>query len=87
MVWASPHFTALLYAVNIIRHKKTGNLAGLHFMVTENHQSPSRKDPNKIIKPSRKDTQKLSLAGGVANVCVNHQPRLRLPVKYGTGEY
>jgi predicted NodU family carbamoyl transferase len=47
-------------------------------MVTENHQSLARNDQNKIIKPSRKDTQKSSLAGGVANVCKNHQLHVRV---------
>jgi len=46
-------------------------------MVTENHQSLARNDQNKIIKPSRKDTQKSSLAGGAANVCKNHQLHVR----------
>jgi hypothetical protein len=59
MVWAPPHFTALFYTGNF-SSRKTGNLAGLPFMVTENHQSSSRNDYNKTIKPSRKDTQKSS---------------------------
>jgi len=76
MVWASPHFTALFYTGNF-SSRKTGNLAGLGFMVAENHQSPSRNDQNKIIKPSRKEPQKSSLAGGLANGCKNHQLHVR----------
>jgi hypothetical protein len=34
-------------------------LAGLGFMVAENHQSPSRNDQNKTIKPSRNDPNKI----------------------------
>jgi hypothetical protein len=46
--------------------KKTGNLAGLSFY-----------GYSKSSKPSRKDTQKSSMAGGVANVCKNHQIHVR----------
>ena len=47
------------------------------FTVPRNHQSPRVMTTIKPSKPSRKDTQKLSLAGGVVNVCKNHQLHVR----------